>query len=141
MTKREEVITRLLERWDELVEPGAKLGIAGDGDSTPRMPRTYTPTVRELERLIGVMRETRRSQWWHLTERYLRCSHATKDVPVKRKGKNGKTAIVLERRVVTSWSAKVRDEKVRRAVSWLASEWSLAIEPMLPTELVVSSAA
>lgn len=139
-SKREQVIIQLLERWDELVEPGAKLGIAGDGDSPPRMPRTYTPTVRELERLLHRMRDERRSQWWHVTERYMRCRQSLKDVPVKRKGKNGKTALVMERQLVTAYSASVRLEKVRRGIQWLADEWALPHEPFVPDELLVSAA-
>jgi len=139
LTRREEVIVQLLERFQELVEPAGGNGIPGSGDYLPLMPATYTPSVRELERLLIRMRDERRSQWWHVTERYLRCQHVNRDVPVKRKGKNGKTVTVVERQLVVTFHPGVRAEKVRRGISWLAEEWRLGHEPMIPQELMVAA--
>lgn len=139
MTRREEVLVQLLERYAELAEPGGGNNVPGSGDHVPLMPHTYTPSVRELERLLIRMRTERRSQWWHTTERYLRCHHTTKDMPVKRKAKNGKTVAIIERQVVITWHPGVRAEKVRRGVTWLAQEWKLGHEPMLPAELLVAA--
>lgn len=128
----------LLERYHDLVDPMQSRAGKGEG-SGPGMPRTYTASVRELERLLVRMREERRSQWWHVTERYIRCQHVTKDVQVKRKGKNGKTATVIERQCVTVYPPAVRLEKVRRGVKWIADEWQLQSEPMIPSEMLVAA--
>src|SRR4051812_41632757 len=159
MTRREEVITTLLERLPELVDPMQSGN--GLGDTGLRlMPPTYTASVREIERLLRLMRDDRasplvrlldkngaptgekasvRSLWWHLTERYVRCRQSTKDVPVRRKAKHGKTLLVIERRVVTSHNSRVDQAKVRAGVTWLAGRWGLAQEPMLPNELLVAA--
>ena len=147
MSKREEIIYQLLERWDDLVEPGVHVDAPGDRAYIPLMPSTYTPTVRELERLLKVMRSERRSQWWHVTERYLRSSVRVIEVPVK----NGRVKLPphtthlaggiqrgdkTARLTVKTWNPAVRAEKVRRGVAWLAIGWSLPHEPMLPNELL-----
>ncbi len=137
VSRREEVIARLLDRYTELVDPlNGPASVRGDGDSVVGMPRTYTPSVRELERLMVRMRQEARSIWWHTNAYYIACQWVTKDRPVKRKGKSGKTVTVMERQAVRVHDSGVRLEKVRRGVSWLASEWSLPVEPMLPVELL-----
>ena len=139
MTRREEVIVSLLERLAEFTEPlNGPTGIAGDGDSVALMPRTYTPSVREVERLMRRMRVERRSQWWHVNARYVLCEHVARDVPVRRKAKNGKTVTLLERQLVAVFDRGVRAEKVRRGVEWLAAEWALPHEPMLPLEAIAA---
>lgn len=139
MSRRELVIVELLERYGELVDPMVSRDGGGDGVAVPLMPRTYTRDVRELERLLVRMRSERPSQWWHVSERYLRSSRVTRDVRVRRRGKNGKSAWVIERQVVDVFSPSVRLEKVRRGVRWLADEWGLPLEPMLPRELLVAA--
>jgi hypothetical protein len=74
----------------------------------------------ELERVLGVMRTERPSQFFHVTERYLRCSQIPKNVRTGTRVEHGKAVPVYERRLVTSWSPVVRLEKVRRGVEWLA---------------------
>lgn len=140
MSRREEVIVALLERYSELVDP-MQSGNGGEAGWGLSMPRTYTASVRELERLLKVMQVERRSQWWHVSERYLRAQSALKDVQVRRKTKHGKTVTVTERQVVVTWSPAVRLEKVRRGVEWLASSWDerRVGEPMLPAELQVAA--
>lgn len=56
MNRREEIISTLLDRYHELVDPSQPRDGSGDGVALPLMPATYTPTVREIERLIGDMR-------------------------------------------------------------------------------------
>lgn len=140
MTRREEIVVALLERYSELVDP-MQSGNGGEGGWGLSMPRTYTASVRELERLLRLMQVERRSQWWHVSERYLRAQSALKDVPVKRKTKHGKTVTVVERQVVVTYSPAVRLEKVRRGVEWLAASWDerRVGEPMLPAELQVAA--
>jgi hypothetical protein len=152
-TGRVQVITRLLENYADFATADGPGGIQGDGDATPCMSKLYTPSVRELERLLCVMRNDRhrslltlasgervsvRSLWWHLTERYIRCTVSLKDYPVKRKAKGGKTLTVVERRSVARYSREVRPALVDLGVQWLAENWALRSEPMLPRELVAA---
>lgn len=138
--RRHEVIEQLLSRYAELTDPQQSRSGLGDGDHVPLMPATYTASVRELERLLLVMRQDRtrplvtlkdgrkasvRSLWWHVSERYLRSTVVLKDTPVKRKAKHGKTLTVLERRAVVQYDPKVSSVHVDRAIEWLASEWTL----------------
>lgn len=138
MTKREEQIVALLERYTELVDP-MQAGAGGEGGWGLSMPHTYTDSVRELERLLRVMREVRPSQHWHVSERYIRATSVVRDVPAKRKTKHGKTVTVVERRVIVQWNPAVRAHKVELGIAWLASRWALVHEPMLPSELLVAA--
>ena len=139
MTRREEILVQLLERYNECTEPQGRTGVLGDGDAVPHMPPTYTASIRELERLLILMRTERRSQWWHVTQRYIHAIHVQRNMPTKRKGKNGKTVTVIEPAIVCIWDPAVRAEKVRRGITWLADNWALDSEPMLPTELLVAA--
>lgn len=151
---RAEVITELLSRYDELVSPlNGPSGVRGDGDSVISTPATYTASVRELERLLRVMREDRtealqivggpkvsvRSLWWHVHHRYIAATTRTVDVEVVRRGKNGKRARVLERRAVASFDRAVNPQLVSAGVAWMAAAWSLPSEPMLPSALLVAA--
>lgn len=146
-THRERNIVQLLERHAELTEPiraGNGQGAGGGVALMPHEPscvilKSNPPycscsrrSVVELERLLVRMRDERRSQWWHVTERYVRCTYVTRDVEVKRKGKNGKTARVVERQLCVDFHPGVRAEKVRRGVEWLADNWADRAGPMLP---------
>lgn len=179
MTHREDVIRQLLERYAEFTDPlNGPAGAPGDGDGLALMPRTYTASVRELERLLCTMRQDRhralltlasgekvsvRSCWWHVTERYLRCSTRQRSVRWLRgqwvdlrpnehvigkpggweltlaDGRTRKKATPTEFVVVVqTWDAAVRSKLVDRGVEWLASEWALAHEPMLPLEAIAA---
>lgn len=56
LSKREEIIRTLLDRYNELVDPMQQRAGAGDGVALPLMPQTYTGSVRETERLVAEMR-------------------------------------------------------------------------------------
>ena len=135
---RAEVLAQLLERHDELVSPiiGAN-GEKGDGDSVPLPPGTYTRDVKELERLLRRMRSEERRLWWHLTERYIRSTTVLRDDRVTRKTKKG-TMTELVRVVKAVIHPKVDHDLVEAGLEWLAHEWGLGREPMLPTECLVS---
>lgn len=151
---RQAIIVELLERYDDLVDP-MQVRAGGDRDGVGSlMPGTYTEAVRELERLLRLMREDRqasllrlsdgtkisvRSCWWHLNARYIACTHLCREVPVKRKAKHGKSVTVLERRlVVVAASPAAADVdgrpcvKVQRGIEWLEASWSPQVALELP---------
>lgn len=109
-------------------------------------------SVVEIERLLTTMRQDRhrplqrwnshtasvRQLWWHVTERYVRCQHVTKDVHVRRRTKHGKMLTVVERRAVVQHHPQVNLAYVDRALHWLAQNWNADFEPMLPRELIAA---
>ena len=91
---RTQVLELLLERYTELVDPMQMRNEPGEGSGLLLMPATYTASVRELERLIRQLRDTRhgpivkwaaknerdqpetfaaspRALWWHLNGWYI----------------------------------------------------------------------
>lgn len=144
MTRREEIIIEMLSRYQEAQEPDGKGGQPGSGERVPLMPATWNRSYRELERCLRELRAERTCQYWHLSERYLRCRIITVDCKVV-KGKirlpehselvagaaqaGEKTARVRLRQ----WDPGVRAEKVRRAVAWLAV--SFQGDPYMPVEM------
>lgn len=169
MTKREEVIAQCLEDWAFLTEPGTTLGIVGDGDSTPRMPKTYTPTVREIERLVRELRDSHdlvtlngaevrddnqqrvscRRAWKHVNGWYLQAERRTiEPTNVIRPNKHRKQ---LQKPLRDEDGRPLRQTVVTRAkgarepiagigVRWMAERWALKVEPMLPAELLSAAA-
>ncbi len=134
----------LLHYEDAQSVMGGPDGFAGSGERVMLMSKAWNASYRELERCLHAMRDERRSQWWHVTERYLRCEERMAKVPVK-KGRPklpphseiaagapeiGSTTARLRLRV---WSPSVREEKVRRGLQWLADEFRG--EPYLPVEM------
>lgn len=90
------VIRELLARYHELVDPlNGPGGVRGDGEAVALMPRTYTASVRELERIVRGMRDNGhqlvrlgdlvdglapaqqqmrlsvRALWWQINARYI----------------------------------------------------------------------
>lgn len=61
----QETIGLLLEHWQTITDPQTSpLDSPGDGDGTPHMPRLYHhPVIRELERALRELRETRRPEY------------------------------------------------------------------------------
>src|SRR5947207_3161779 len=80
MTARQLALVSLLERYHELVDP-MQAGNQGDRLGYLAMPLTYTPSVRELERLLNRMRNQAKQQAykgcslgklrWHLMAWYV----------------------------------------------------------------------
>jgi hypothetical protein len=135
VTPRELAIVALLERYDELVDP-SQGGFSSREVGVPLMPPTYTDSVRELERLLRLMRAERRRLWWHVNEHFLAVEWVARDVWVRRQTKHGKHVTVAERRLERR--ADGSDARlVERGVEWLARHWGLVHEPMLPSEAMV----
>jgi hypothetical protein len=150
---RIEILEELLRRYGEAQETMNKGGV-GDGDAVTLMPLTWNESYRELERVLKVMRTERRSQWFHVTERYLRCTERVAEVRVVRTKRGpelklpphselgagapeiaGATARV---RLVV-WKPEVRMEKVRRGLEYVSAEFRG--EPFLPAEFLPEKAA
>jgi hypothetical protein len=139
---REEIIVEMLKRYTEAQETGSE-GIRGDGGGAIQMPPTWNRSYRELERCLGLLRDERKSQYWHVCERYIRPEILTMTVP-SRKGKpklpphtelvagaassKDKTMRVRVRR----WSEKVKLQKVDRGVARLSETFKG--EPYMPDE-------
>ena len=139
-SSRVETIRALLERYDELVDPNiGRNGDKGDGESVPWPPATYTRDVKELERLLRRLRSEERRLWWHLTERYLRTTTTIKERKVSRRVKGKGVINTVERVVWTFYSPRVDQAQVEKALEWLAREWGLKREPMLPVECLVTA--
>lgn len=168
-SKREQVIIQCLEDWAFLTEPGTALGIAGDGDSVPRLPRTYTVTVREIERLVRKLRDSHdlvtvngiavrdenqqriscRRAWKHLNGWYLQAERKTfEPTNVIRPNKHRKQLQRPSRdedgrplrQTVVVRPKGVREPIALVGVKWMAERWALKVEPMLPDELMAAAA-
>lgn len=137
VTPRATVIEQILARYHELVEPGGRNGSPGDGDQLPRVPATYTPDVKEVERLMSRLRDYDRHLWWHVSERYLRSGNTIKTRSVKKRVKGKGYITVHLREVVPFFSPRVDEKMVEAGLEKLASWWSLGHEPMLPKQVMV----
>jgi hypothetical protein len=92
MTKAE-TVAELLRCFREAQEDciSGPDGLRGTGDRSPGMGQLWKeaePSFRELERCLTILKDERRSQFWHVAERYLRAETRRLKVRVVRKGKN-----------------------------------------------------
>lgn len=104
-----------------------------------------------------------RALWWQLNERYLRCNTSIRTLSWKggkwhgltngtvvaqpggwqlalatERTKKRKTSTTQARVRVVTWHPDVRTVKVEKAVGWLADNWALDVEPMLPREQIAA---
>jgi hypothetical protein len=154
-SKRVEVLSQIASRYVELTEPCGKDGIRGDGTGVSLMPRTYTATVKEFERLMGVMRNQAKQKayagWslgklsWHILEWFVKAEPVVRSRPLLVTGKGGKLVPAYEstgERAMIRTAAYLRNPDAREdrallGLEWMAGAWALRIEPMLPDEIVV----
>jgi hypothetical protein len=130
---RVDVLRELLERYHELVDPSIGTnGEKGNGEQPPEMPGAYTVDVKELERLLRLLRSARPTLWWHVSERYLRSNRAIRERLVKRKVKGKGVVVELQRVVWTDYSSRVDELLVDIAILWMADRWDYRREPRLP---------
>lgn len=158
---RLKVLTEIAIHYRELVEPAihAQRGNHDPGEGIALMPPTYTPTVREFERLCRLMRDDRhhplirldngakvslRRLWWHLNEWHLKAEPVIvwKAVTVKHKTKRRPTHLrdgegQIVKRPERGWRRHPQSNEslAVEALRWMAAAWNLATEPMLPDEL------
>lgn len=146
LRRRGQVITTILERYDELTDPlTSRDSIASSGSRVPRMPATYTASIREVERLYVQLRSADSRTHWHLAEWYIRPVVKLAHVPklTRRHGKlvqvlNADRSPVFTTSVVVRRVPGVRRDLAEQGVSWMASSWRLPHEPFLPSELMVA---
>lgn len=151
LSYRERVLWEIAERYHEFTETLVSAGIPGNGETfgVLEMPDTYTPTVREFERLLGVMHNQAKQKSfrgvglgrlrWHLLEWHLKAERVIRREPVTAK-KNGKVVVLRDAdglmvvRPVIGFRRHrdAREERARDAVAWMAENWGLFSEPMLP---------
>lgn len=147
---RVRILTEIAERYREFTEPlNGSSGIRGTGDLTPRMPATYTATVRQFERVAALLRDSpdlaERELWWHLNGWWLGadtrtawhcprcgiCHQAEHRHPNRR---SGVLSTVQCKRVV-AWRRLpgARESEAKRAIEMMARAWPDEMaEPMLP---------
>lgn len=149
IVSRVRVLQVIAERYAELVDPmGGPSGLRGDGDAVGMMPRTYTPSVREFERLVCRLRVDDRALWWHLDGWWLaaeprtvwlcpRCgvTHKPSHVHPSRRNSGKPVEVKCKRVVIWSRRAGARESTARQGLEWVAGEWRLGSEPMLPDEI------
>ena len=167
-SQRVRVLTELLERYHDLVDPLTSAGIPGDGATAGilLMPATYTASVRELERLIRLLRDDHhgpivkwthngqryeaspRRLWWHLNAYYIDVVHVL-HVPSLKQPKNKRkqlrrAAVDQDGRALPQVrvlrKAEARYPIALKALEHIAEAWSLPHEPMLPRELAAHAA-
>jgi hypothetical protein len=156
VSKRVEVLAQIALRYHELADPhNGPDRVRGDGDSVSLMPRTYTATVKEFERLMGVMRNQAKQQayagWplgklrWHIMAWFVDAQPVVRSRPLLVTGKGGKLVPAYEatgERAMVRTAAFIRNPDAREdrallGLGWMAEAWALKVEPMLPQEIVV----
>jgi hypothetical protein len=155
MTTREHILWRIAELYTDLTDPtGGPSDIRGPGESDGGMnPKLYTPTVKEYERLVKLMRDDRheplirtngerlsiRSLWWHLEHFHHRAVRVTRHYPVTAKA-GGKIvqlhhqdgSLVTRPAISHLRDPKANEQKAQLAIEWIAQHWNLQSEPMIP---------
>lgn len=140
LSQRAQVIAAILERLDEFADPlNGPAGVTGDGESSGFMPCTYSPSVREVERLYKQLRAQQPNVHWHVAEWYVRPTSKVAMTPklTKRHGKtvqvlNADRTPVYTRNVITRRNPKANQAQANQGVTWIADHWTPTTEPMLP---------
>lgn len=147
---RVRVLVEIAERYHELVDPLNGPGESvGTGELLSLMPRTYTATVKEFERLVKLLRVEERELWGHVNGWWLsattrtvwlcpRCGPCHQSEHVHQGRKTGKPLTVKCRRV-RQWrrATGARESLALEGLNWVADRWGLGTEPMLPSEILV----
>lgn len=148
---RVRILTTIAERYHELIEPAGREGVRGSGGAIPLPPSTYTPSVREFERLLGLLRNERHSVWWHVRAYYVDAEHRLTWFCPKCRGLSHKPehthddaagrpyVVAGKQHVRVSRHRNANEKKAAKGIVWMAGRWALGSEPMLPDELRVAA--
>ena len=146
LTRRERIVVLL----DNYVDVEAGLRDRGsEGIHVPLMCSAWNhPSYRELDRLLGEMKDACQHLYWHLAQTYFHSSHRRVLQCPRCKGimptwhsanfhKHGHSNVAVVPRVVRVIHQAVRNEHVEEAVVWLDENWRG--DPSLPDELMVAA--
>jgi hypothetical protein len=143
VTRRERIVV-LLDNYVD-VEAGLR-DLKGESEHIPLMCRAWNhPSYRELDRLLGVMKDERHHLDWHLSNTYFhaprrqvkmcpRCRAVMPSWHSANFHKHGHSNVAVVPRVVRVVDTRVQDERVEEAVGWLEAEWKG--EPYVPDDLL-----
>lgn len=156
LPQREHRIVILLENFMD-VEHGLRDRTLGDDGVIGMCAAWNHPSYVQLRRLLPLMRDTREFDYWHVAERFIRCSsrrvlkcprcHATEVASSagfddeglsSRYHKHGRDGVLMVPFALKEWSRAVDPVVVKRGVHWLANRWHG--EPFLPDELLARAA-
>jgi hypothetical protein len=151
---RVQILREIARLYPELIDPlNGPASLRGDGESLNLMPSTYTPTVKEYERLVKLMHSRGyqeaidgvklQTYWWHLIEFFHRAERVIRHEPVTHKrGKklvqlrNHDGTIATKPRLDYRRHKDANQAKAERAIQWIAEHWALSTEPMLPKPVI-----
>lgn len=159
MTTREQILWRIAELYNDLTDPlNGPSDIRGTGELTAGLdPKLYTPTVKEYERLVKLMRDDHhhplivtptgkhsiRSLWWHLEHWHHRAQKVIRHYPVTTKNhgkiitlRNADGSPVTRPTIAYLRDPKASEQKAQLAITWIAQRWNLPVEPMLPAPVI-----
>lgn len=155
------VLRTIAAHYHELTDPMQARSKKGSGAKLPLMPQTYTPTVREFERLTSLLRQhgvrytltdgritTLTQLRWHLLAYYIDAT-TTLQQPAAKPPRNRKGE--LRRQPTDDHGQPLAHRKIHRhpnarrdladaALEWIANHWTAPYEPMLPDELLTAPA-
>jgi hypothetical protein len=137
---RERVLWEIAESYGDLVDPSfGPSGVRGSGELGLRMPWSYTGTVREFERLVGVLRGAEPVLRWHLLEYHLKAVRVVRFEVVRvQKGRrlvelrHPDGSLVMRRQVDFRRHPAAVKGQAEAAVRWLAAMWGAPFEPEIP---------
>jgi hypothetical protein len=150
---RVRVLAEIAQRYMELVDPVFGRDGFGSGEGSPHMPSTYTPTLREFERLMARMRKEGKQKAYkghglhrlafHLQGYYTTAERVIRLEPVMRTNRKGRLVAAKNHRGELELRPQIRyrrhpdarQDRADLAVEWIAREWRLGTEPMLPREV------
>lgn len=161
LSPRELVLWRVAGLYRDLVEPlNSGSGVPGTGEGVPVLSeKLYTATVREFERLLRVMRDDRHASLvtledgekvsvrqcrWHLVEWHLRGERVMAWPKPTVRANEGRKLVKLPLdedgrplpRVRVLRHPQAREHLAAEAVRWMAANWRLPVEPMLPQPVI-----
>src|SRR5262245_7223805 len=143
---RSERIRILLENYVD-VEAGLR-DRRGNGDHVPLMSACWNhPSYRQLDQLLGLLKDSQRNLYWHLSQTYfhaftrrvLVCQHPRCEVTYPSWvnisfHSHGRRPVAVVPRAVRQVHPSVRGERVVEAIEWLEAGWLGDV--FLPDELV-----
>jgi hypothetical protein len=145
LTRRERIVV-LLDNYSD-VEAGLRDRRGEDALHLPLMCAAWNhPSYRELDRLLGRLKDERHRVYWHLSHAYFharlrrvkvcpRCRAVLPSWHSANFHKHGHTNVA----VVRVLDPKVLDERVEAAVTWLDEQWHG--EPYVPDDLLPTMTA